>query len=78
MKQYQSYNQDNWFLFWIYYNLCILKYLNCYFCINFSVYKTAIMPTMIKYVKAMNTISWIQGVFLEILKILEKEAFANI
>jgi len=36
------------------------------------------MPTMIKYVKAMNTISWIQGVFLEILKILEKEAFANI
>ena len=46
--------------------------------VSISVYKIAIMPTIINYVKAMNTISWIQGVFLEILKILEKEAFANI
>ena len=66
------------YFFWIYYNLCILKYLDCYFCINFSVYKIAIIPTVINYVKAMNTISWIQGVFLEILKILEREALANV
>ena len=58
--------------------ICAFSSISTVLFVSISVYKIAIMPTIINYVKAMNTMSWIQGVFLEILKTLEKEAYANI